>query len=58
METIALLKLPMLTLGCRLAEDIMTVKFSVPSFSLSLVIEILNTTRVSPAGTVTLNGPE
>ena len=58
METKALLTLPMLTLGCRLAEDIMTVKFSVPSFLLSFVIEILNITRVSPAGTVTLNGPE
>ena len=57
METIAPLISPMLTLGCRLVEGIMTVKFSVPLI-ISLVIEMLNTTQVSPAGTVTLNGPE
>ena len=57
MDTTVVLRLPMLTLGWRLAEDIMTLKFSVPSFSLSLVITIVNTTLVSPAGTVTLCGP-
>ena len=57
METTVVPTFPMLTLGCRLAEDIVTLKFSVPSFSLSLVIDIVNTTLVSPAGTVTLNGP-
>ena len=57
-DTVVVLTFPMLTLGCRLAEDIMTFKFSVPSFSLSMIIAISNTTRVTPAGTVILNGPE
>ena len=57
METTVVLTLPMLTLGCRLAEDMMTLKLSVPSFSLSLVIDIVNTTLVSPAGIVILYGP-
>ena len=58
MDTVVLLTVPMLTLGCRLVEDMMTSKLSVPSFSLLITIPILNTTRLPPAGTVTLNGPE
>ena len=57
-ETVDVFKFPILTLGCKLEEDIMMVKFSVPSFSGSTNIEMLNIARVSPANTVTLYGPE
>ena len=57
-EIVVVLTFPMLTLGCKLAEDIKRLNFSVPSFSLSILIKTLNTARVSPAATVTIYGSE
>ena len=49
---------PRVTRGGSMRGLIMSVKFSFPSTILSSVIEILNGTRVCPAGNVTLYGPE